>query len=470
MDSQFGGTERTGRALPAEASVTVHVDVGAVGSNIILGGHVMHHATNHRSATGQLLAILGLVLVIGVPQAYAAEDITGDWDIAMEFGGRQSFATLSVAKQADGTYTAKWGRDELSNVKFDGQKLTFTRTVRWGDNEFTLDYAGTLKDGKLMGALSSDQGEFPANGVKVKPKPPVVGVWDLAYTIGDRDVTAKLIVSEKPDGTLDAKWAGQMGENKISNVKLQDGKLTFDRVVTFNDRELKMTFEGTAQGDKLTGASKSDMGEIPVSGTRFGAALIGQWELTTTTDQGTRISTLTIYPDLTGRQEFFGGETPIKDLKLEGNQVAYALELGFGDRTFVIDYKLKLEGDTLKGQSSSERGTNDITGKKLAPAAPAAATSGLVGKWEFTRETQQGTRTNTLTIKPDMTATYSMRDNEIPVTDLKADGGQVSFKVTMTFNEQQFPMEFKGKLEGATLNGAFTTSRGERPAVGKKVQ
>jgi hypothetical protein len=31
-------------------------------------------------------------------------------------------------------------------------------------------------------------------------------------------------------------------------------------------------------------------------------------------------------------------------------------------------------------------------------------------------------------------------------------------------------MEFKGKLEGATLNGTFTTSRGERPAVGKKVQ
>ena len=118
----------------------------------------------------------------------------------------------------------------------------------------------------------------------------------------------------------------------------------------------------------------------------------------------------------------------------------------------MIDYKLKLQGKTLTGQSSSERGTNEITGKKLEQAAPAvsaaSAASGLVGKWEFTRETQQGTRTNTLTVKPDMTATYSMRDNEIPVTDLKVEGDQVSFKVTMTFNEQSFPMEFKGKLEG----------------------
>jgi len=432
---------------------------------IILGGHVMSHATHRTSATRRLVLILGFVLAIGLPQVCAAEDITGDWDMTMEFGGRPSFALLSVAKQADGTLAAKWGRDDLSNVKFDGQKLTFTRTVRWGDNEFSLDYAGTLKDGKLTGALSSDQGEFPANGVRLKPKPAVVGVWDLAYKVGDRDTTSKLTVSEKPDGTLDAKWESQWGQSKIANVKLQDGKLTFDRTVSFNDREFTMTFEGTAQGDKLTGASKSDRGEIPIAGTRFGAALIGRWEMTTNIDQGPRTSTLTIYPDMTGRQEFFGGEMPITDLKLDGDQVTYALELGFGDQIFRIDYRFKLAGKTFAGQSSSDRGTYEITGKKLEQAG-----SALVGKWEFTRETPQGTRTSTLTVKPDMTATYSMRDNEVPVTDLKVDGDQVSFKIEMTFNDRQFSMDFKGKVEGDTLKGTFTTARGDREAVGKKVQ
>jgi hypothetical protein len=356
-------------------------------------------------------------------------------------------------------------------VKFDGQKLTFERTVRFGDNEFTLDYAGTLKDGKLTGTLSSDQGEFPANGTKITPKPPVVGVWDLSYQIGDRDVTAKLTVSQKPDGKLDAKWASQMGESTISNVKFENGKLTFDRVVKFNDQEFEMTFEGTVQGDKLTGVSKSDMGEIPVAGTRFGAAVIGKWELTTETEQGTRESMLTVYPDLTARQEFFGGETPVKNFKLEGDQVTYALELGFGDQTFVIDYKLKIQNGTLTGQSSSERGTNDIKGKKMQEAAPAAATaSGVVGKWEFTRETQQGTRTSTLTIKPDMTGTYTMRDNETPVSDLKVSGNDVSFTIVRTFNDQEFKMEFKGKVEGDTLKGAFITDRGEREAVGKRAK
>ncbi len=426
----------------------------------------MNRATHHTNAAWRLASTLGLFLALGASQAFAAEDILGDWDMTMDFGGRPSFATLSIAKQADGTLTGKWGRDDLSSVKFDGQRLTFTRTVRWGEGEFTLDYAGILKDGKLTGTLSSDQGEFGTNGVRIKPKPPVVGIWDLAYKLGDRDVTAKLTVSEKADGSLDAKWAGVIGESTISNVKLQDGKLTFDRAVKFNDREFKMAFEGTAQGDQLTGASKSDMGEIAVAGTRFGAALIGKWETTTNTDQGPMPSMLTIYPDLTARQEFFGGEMPVKDLKLDGDQVTYALELGFGDQTFRIDYKVKLQGNTFAGQTNSDRGTYEFTGKKVT--APAGV--GLVGKWEFTRETRQGARTNTLTVKPDMTATYSMRDNEVPVTDLKVDGDQVSFKVTMTFNDQQFTTEFKGKLEADTLKGEMTSPRGTREAVGKKVQ
>ena len=40
----------------------------------------------------------------------------------------------------------------------------------------------------------------------------------------------------------------------------------------------------------------------------------------------------------------------------------------------------------------------------------------------------------------------------------------------MKFNDNEVPMTFKGKLEGATLKGEFTSERGTREAVGKKVQ
>jgi hypothetical protein len=411
--------------------------------------------------------------------ARAAEDITGQWEMTMNFAGRDSFAMLTISKNADGTLAGKWGsRDELSDVNFQDGKLTFVRTIKFGNQEFKMDYAGSLKDGKITGTMSSDQGEFAVNGARKKPLCPALGQWDLSYRVQDRDVTAKLTISMAqfaalgrigsgaiviPDGTLDAKWTSQFGESTISNVKFQDGKLTFDRAVKFNDQEFKMTFEGTVQGDKLTGVSKNEQLEIPVTGQRFGTALIGNWDLTTVSEFGTNKSMMRINGDMSGRYEFFGGEIPMKDLRLEGNQVTFALEMGFGDETFTLNFKGTLDGKNLKGQMTSDRGTSEITGRKTEEA------STIVGTWEFTRETQQGTRTSTLKIKPDMTGTYTMRDNEVDVKDLKVDGNNVSFKIEMSFNDRQFTMEFKGVVDGKTLKGEFITERGAREAVGKKI-
>jgi hypothetical protein len=411
-----------------------------------------------------LLAFAGPVAVV-----CAAEDITGEWEMTMDFGGRPSFATLTIAKSPDGTLIGKWGVGELTNVKFDGQKLTFARTVKFGNNEFTMNYAGTLKDGKIAGTFSTDNGEFGANGARAKPMAAAVGQWDMQYKIGDRDVTGRLAISQKPDGVLEGKWTSQRGESTISNVKSQEGKLSFDRTSNFNGNEFKSSFEGTVQGDKLAGIFKSERGEMPATGQRFGAALIGQWELTTTSERSTFTGMLTIYPDLTGRYDFLGAGIPTKALKFEDDQLTFAVEMGLGDQTFQMDFKGKVEGKTLKGQMTSSRGTSEVTGKKMEAAQPQKA-SALVGTWEFTREGQDGTRrTNTLTIKPDMTGTYKMRDSEVPITELKIDGDQVAFKVTMKFGDNEVPMTFKGKVAGGELKGEFTSERGAREALGKKV-
>ncbi len=423
----------------------------------------MNHMKNRADMGKRLVIVSVLALAFALPQVLVAEEITGEWEMTMEFGGRQRFVTLAIAKGPDGTLSGKWGSSELSNVRFDGTRLSFTRTVRMGDREFTSNYTGTLKDGKIIGIMSSDRGEYAADGARVKPKSPALGQWDMQYQVGDRDITGRLAISQRSDGTLEGKWISDRGEHTISNVKFQNGKLTFDRTSTFGDRQWESSFEGTVAGDKLTGVFKSQRGEIPAGGERFGAPVIGKWELTTTSDRGTRTRTLTIYADLTGRYESFGTEIPIKDLKLEGNQMTFAAEAGFGDQAFTMDFKAEIKGKALAGTVTSPRGTSEVSGKKLEPA------SAVVGTWEFTRETPRGTRTSTLKIKADMTGTYTVRDDEVPVTDLTIDGDQVSFKVTMTFGENEVTMEFKGKVEGATLKGDWTTPRGTTEMTGKKV-
>ncbi len=427
---------------------------------------------SHIAHRAHLTSILGLALLLACagPAAVAlAEDIAGEWEMVMEFGGRPSFATLAIAKSPDGVLTGKWGAGELTNVKFDGQKLTFARTVKWGDNEFTMTYAGALKDGKITGAFSTDNGEFAAHGARAKPITPAVGQWDTQYRIGERDVTGRLAISQKSDGSLEGKWTSPRGESTISNVKAQENKLIFDRTSSYNGNEYKSRFEGTVQGDKLAGAFRSERGEMPVTGQRFGTVIIGRWELTTVSERGTFQGVLKVFPDLTGRYDFFGAEIPLKSLKLDGDQLTFTIEFGFGDQTSTMDFKGRVDGKTLKGQTTSSRGTSEVTGKKVEAAGPKAGA--IVGTWEFTRESQDGSRrTNTLTVKPDMTATYKGRETEFPVTNLVVNGDQISFKVTMKYNDTEVPMEFKGKLDGAILKGEFTTSRGTREAVGKKVQ
>jgi len=298
-------------------------------------------------------------------KAEGTEDITGEWEITMEFNGRQTFAALSISKKPDGTLAGKWGTSELSDVKFDGLKLTFVRTVKFGDREFSTNYSGTLKDGKLTGTMSGERGDFAANGTRKKPKLPVLGQWDIKFIVGDRNITARLIITQKPDGTLEGKWTVEPGEHVISNVKFQDGKLTFTRKSKIDNMEFETTYEGAIKGNELTGMLKGEMGQWQANGERVWAALIGKWELTVTSERGTRTSLLTIESDLSGRYESFGGEIPIKDLKLEGDQVSFNIEVGFGDQTFKMEFKGKLDGKTLNGQMSSERGIREVTGKRV---------------------------------------------------------------------------------------------------------
>lgn len=326
--------------------------------------------------SGKSILVVCLFLLMQTSLVWAADEVTGDWEITMDFNGRESFAMLSISSKPDGTLTGKWGSSELSDVKFQDGKLTFVRIAGPPDRQFTMNYEGILKAGKLVGKFTSDWGEFSAVGARPKPKSPVLGQWDINFTAGDRDISARLTIFEKPDGTLAGQWAKEQGEHTISNVKFQDSKLAFTRKSKLDDFEFETNYEGTVEGHKLTGKFNNDMGEWQTKGKRVGAELVGEWELTVNSDWGTHTTMMRIFPDLTGRYGFFDGEIPMKDIKLEGDQVTFSLEMGFGDETFQIDFKGKLDGATLKGQLTSPRGTSDVTGKKVATVSDAVPSTG----------------------------------------------------------------------------------------------
>lgn len=330
-------------------------------------------------ASSKSIVMICFVLLLQTSLVWAGEDITGDWEIMMDNNGRKSYAMLSIKKAEDGKLTGTWGSTEIANAKFQDGKLTFTRTLGPPDREFTTDYEGTLKDGKLMVTISNDWGETSGVGTRPKPRCPALGQWEISFSVMDRDVKATLTISRNKEGKLEGKWTEDMGEHKISDVKFEDGKLSFTRHTKFEEFEFDNTYEGTVKDNKLTGKlDGGDMGQWEANGQRLGLALIGTWEITSVSDFGTRTTTMKIFPDMTGRYEVFDSEIPMKNLKLEGDQVTFLLEMGWGDMTFELDFKGKLEGKTIKGEMDSDRGTSDITGKKVEktkkkkPATPAS--------------------------------------------------------------------------------------------------
>src|SRR5215216_3075202 len=77
-----------------------------------------------------------------------------------------------------------------------------------------------------------------------------VGTWKCEYEIGGQKRTSTLTVTKDGDklaGTMS--WQDQKDE-KLKDVKLKDGTLTFSAVRKFMNNEITVDFKLTISGDK----------------------------------------------------------------------------------------------------------------------------------------------------------------------------------------------------------------------------
>jgi hypothetical protein len=291
--------------------------------------------------------------------------IAGNWEIKMDFNGQEVTSILSFSQDKEGKLTGKWiafwGVNDLNNLKYEENKLSFTQVSRFGDNEITSNFTGAIKRGKLSGTLSNDRGKFEVDGKRLRQMPMVMGGWEMKFKVGERDITTTLIVKADENGKPAAQWQSQWGEHQITDVTFKKGKLTFQRKSKIRDQEWESTFEGTVKAHKLSGIIKSERGDITAEGTRIGAALVGQWELEISSDSGSRKQLLRINPDLSAKL----GPIAVKKVNLDDNKIAFKTELEFGEQKYDISFAGNLDGRKLSGELNSSRGVRQVTGKKI---------------------------------------------------------------------------------------------------------
>ena len=315
-----------------------------------------------RKTAGLLTIVVASVLATQASGAPAKDPLTGDWRIEVDFDGRQmvSLVSLSRNKTGDlaGQWISSWGVSELSNVRQEGNKLSFTRTSRFRDRDYTSNFTGTVKRAKLSGILSSERGESRVEGRRVRPVPQAAGEWETTIHVNDQDYSATLVIQAGEKGKLTAAWQSQWGEHEITDVAFKGGKLTFTRKSKVQDRQWESAFEGTVKRQTLSGAFTADEREISLEGRRVGGDLVGTWNLKMTSDSGTRAQRLRVYPDLTALY----GPLPVGKVKLDGNRVSFATTAAFGDQQYEIGFTGTLEGRTLRGEVTSPRGSRTVEG------------------------------------------------------------------------------------------------------------
>ncbi len=205
------------------------------------------------------------------PVVIAAEGVVGTWEFK-----NQMKATMTISKDADGKLAGTWagqrGESTLSDISFENNTLKFTQTASFGGQEMKTTYEGKVEETKITGKGQGRRGEFAFEGaLEGEAKTgadAVLGKWSITVIMS----SDKLTITKNADGSYAGKWEGMRGESKISNMKFEGGKLTFIRTIDFNGQIRESEFEGTVEGDKITGKFSTEGRDREANATRVGAA------------------------------------------------------------------------------------------------------------------------------------------------------------------------------------------------------
>lgn len=215
-----------------------------------------------------IAAILGFGLVIG-GVAQAENPFLGKWEIKQEFQGQERISTLTLAEEG-GTWATQRGTNELSDLNFGDNVVTFTRTINRQGQEFTMECKAAIVGEVLVGTMTTPRGEREFTATRVSDKPTFVGQWTIEMDFQGRQVQARLDVMEA-DGGLKGKWSSQRGDADLNDVAIKDDTLTWSRTMEREGQEFTMDYSAKLVDGKLDGTISTVMGDMPFVGTRVEA-------------------------------------------------------------------------------------------------------------------------------------------------------------------------------------------------------
>jgi len=314
------------------------------------------------------LLVVSFVLPVSAQTRSRGRSLYGDWRIKMQFGQGEFESILAFSRNQEGQYTGQWisglGVIELTDVKFEENKLSFTHTMRFRE-EITSKFTGTVdvEQGELKGVLVNDRGESDITG-KRERRARGSGSWDMKIQAGEREYAGILTITADDQRNLIGTWKSARGESKLSDVRYQyqdrQLKLSFTRVIERNGNRMEMAFEGTVGRNSLEGVYKGDTWEAKATGTLIGAAIMGTWNLDITGEQRSYKQRLRVNSDMSALY----GSTLVKKVDLDEDKLSFDYTVQFGDQEIEVSFEGQVAESKLTGELTTSRGTSKVTGTR----------------------------------------------------------------------------------------------------------
>jgi hypothetical protein len=159
---------------------------------------------------------------------------------------------------------------------------------------------------------------------------------------------------------------------------------------------------------------------------------------------------------------------PLKNVTLEGNSLKYSAEFTTRNgETRTISYAVKIDGDSLQGETTGPNGTTTTVAgtRKAAPAT-------LEGEWAIEVVTPDQTYSSVASFKREgdgYAGTYSSpQGSPIPLKEISLDGGKAAFTVTIPLSPDPLDVKFAGTLQADEIKGEATSRFGPAPFTAKR--
>jgi hypothetical protein len=280
---------------------------------------------------------------------------------------RNSWVKLKFAKgELTETYITERGEVAIKAPALDGKTISFKVERGFGDRVSATEYHGTLDGTGIRGSIKSRRGEEQREvewvASRETPDADPVGNWAWTTRWGGDGEGFESTVAIKRDGdSLTGSYNGRGGEAPISDAKIEGNVLSF-KVTSENDRgTFTSSYRGEIDGDSFEPLVTMQFGErefkrsITAKRVLPKAEPVGVWTWATRRgrDGGETESKLSLKRSddgqLAGTLARGDSESPVGNVKLEGNEITFTTERSFGDRSITVRYQGTVREDKIKG-------------------------------------------------------------------------------------------------------------------------